>query len=134
MHAMPRPRPPHLHRERTRHGCLVWYVRREHGPRIRLRADFGSPAFWAEYRSAIEGVPATSRSAKAKPQTLAWALDRYRNSSAWAGLSTATRRARENIYRKVIAAAGSEPLGDIDQQAIIEGRDRRKATPHSANV
>ena len=24
---MPRPRPPHLHREITRHGKAVWYVR-----------------------------------------------------------------------------------------------------------
>ncbi len=43
--AMPRPRPPHLHREVTRHGKTVWYVRVGKGARIRLKAQFGSPEF-----------------------------------------------------------------------------------------
>ena len=47
---MPRPRPPHLHRERTRHGQFVWYVRKGKGARIRLRAEYGSEKFWAEYQ------------------------------------------------------------------------------------
>ncbi|MGB6795116.1 MAG: integrase, partial [Xanthobacteraceae bacterium] len=34
---MPRPRPPHLHREVTRHGRVVWFVRIDKGPRIRIR-------------------------------------------------------------------------------------------------
>ena len=36
MAAMPRPALPHLHRERTRHGATVWYVRKGQGPRIRI--------------------------------------------------------------------------------------------------
>lgn len=32
---MARPRPPHLHREKTRHGKHVWYVRIGKGPRTR---------------------------------------------------------------------------------------------------
>jgi hypothetical protein len=43
---MPRPRPPHLHREETRHGAVVWYVRKGHGPRIRIKAEYGSDEFW----------------------------------------------------------------------------------------
>jgi integrase len=130
---MPRPRPPYLHRERTRHGSFIWYVRREHGPRIRLRASFNSQEFWAEYRAALGGAPAPSASRKAKPHTLAWAIERYRASSAWAQLAPATRRQRENIYRAVAKTGGADALGDIDQDAIIDGRDRRAATPHSAN-
>jgi hypothetical protein len=38
MDDMPRPRPPYLSREVTRHGKPVWYVRRD-GKRIRLKAD-----------------------------------------------------------------------------------------------
>ena len=45
MEIMPRPRPPHLHRETTRHGKTVWYVRADKGRRIRINADFGSPEF-----------------------------------------------------------------------------------------
>ena len=52
---MPRPRPPYLHREHTRHGAIVWYVRIEKGPRIRIRGDYGSPEFKAAYDAAISG-------------------------------------------------------------------------------
>jgi integrase len=128
---MPRPRPPHLHRERTRHGVLVWYVRRKHGPRTRLRAEYGASEFWAEYRAALEGAPPSKD--KAKPHTFAWALERYKTNSAWTGLAAATRRQRENIFRAVKKTAGSVLLRHIDQTAIREGRERRADHPHAAN-
>jgi hypothetical protein len=56
---MPRPRPPYLSRERTRHGKSVWYVRLD-GKRIRLRAEYGTPEFDAEYQAALAGKPRTS--------------------------------------------------------------------------
>src|SRR5690242_5484726 len=101
---MPRQRPPHLHRERTRHGGMAWYVRRGHGPRTRIKSEYGSEAFWAEYRAAVEGAPKPCAGPKA--HTLAWGLQRYRESSAWAALSNATRRQSENIYRGVVKTAG----------------------------
>lgn len=52
--AMPRPRPPHLHLER-KNGRSIWYVRKGHGPRYRLRAAFGSDAFKTEYDDAVAG-------------------------------------------------------------------------------
>src|SRR5712664_939727 len=128
---MPRPRPPYLQHEETRHGVMVWYVRRGHGARIRLRAEYGSEAFWAEYRAALEGAPLPSKTAKA--HTLAWAIERYRNSSVWAGMSTATRKQRENIFRTVAQTAGTVALTDITDETIRAGRERRAATPHSAN-
>ncbi|MGE5770711.1 MAG: tyrosine-type recombinase/integrase [Hyphomicrobiales bacterium] len=129
---MPKPRPPHLHREQTRHGAHVWYVRKGHGPRIRLKAEYGSAEFWAHYRAALEGVPPKAK--QPKTSSLQWSIDRYRNSSAWAALSTATRRQRENIFKHVIKAAGNVPLHDITNDAIRQGCERRAQTPHSANV
>jgi integrase len=141
---MPRPRPPYLHYQETRHGVRVWYVRRGHGPRTRIRAEYGTEAFWTQYRAAIEGKPPPSKMAKA--HTLAWAIERYRESSAWAGLSNATRRQRENIYRHVcqakqrlsadsgvIKTAGDVLLRHITSETIKAGRERRKDTPHAAN-
>jgi hypothetical protein len=34
----------------TQHGRVVWYVRINKGPRIRIRAAFGTPEFDAEYQ------------------------------------------------------------------------------------
>lgn len=51
---MPRPSLPFLHREYTRHGKAVWYVRRGKLARIRIRSQYGTPEFMIEYRAAIE--------------------------------------------------------------------------------
>src|SRR5262249_49791135 len=69
----------------------------------------------------------------AKPNTLAWAINLYRNSSAWASLSNATRRQSENIYRAVIATAGDELITRVTSETIRAGRERRKDRPHAAN-
>jgi integrase len=128
---MPRPRPPHLHREPNRHGNVVWYVRRDHGPRLRLRAEYGSQEFWAQYRAALEGAAPPAR--QPKTNSLRWAIDRYRKSSAWAGLANATRRQRENIFRQVINTAGDVPLREVEGETIRAGRERRAGKPHAAN-
>ena len=130
---MPRPRPPFLHRETTRHGQVVWTVRRDHGTRVRLRAEYDTAAFWEEYRAALSGVSPASKLTVPQKHTLAWTIERYRHSSAWAELALATRKQRENIYRAVAATAGNERLVDIDEETIREGRERRAGTPHSAN-
>ncbi|QJP12963.1 tyrosine-type recombinase/integrase [Starkeya sp. ORNL1] len=128
---MPRPRPPHLHREITRHGNTVWYVRKGQGRRIRIRAAFGTPEFDSEYQAALAG---NQRPAKAAPSagSLTWLLARYRETTEWSGLSEATRRQRDNIFVHVIKAAGHQPLSKITKAQIIAGKERRAATPAQA--
>src|SRR5262245_6989716 len=106
---MPRPRPPHLHRQVTQHGRVVWYVRIGRGPRTRLRAEFGTPEFDTEYQAAVSGTPRPIRGAPVTG-TLAWLVERYRETTAWTTLSSATRRQRENILRHVLDSAGHQPF------------------------
>jgi integrase len=128
---MPRPRPLHLHPETTRHGKLVWYVRVGKGPRTRIHAKYGTPEFDAEYQAAVNGSPRPKKGAPATG-TLAWLVARYRETAAWAGLSTATRRQRENIFKHVIETAGTQPFVKITKATIEAGRDRRALTPAQA--
>jgi integrase len=133
MHTMPRPRPPHLHREVTRHGKSVWYVRVGKGPRIRLHAEYGSPEFSAEYQAALEGRALPTKAKEEAAGSLAWLIARYRESSAWSpGLSATTRALRDLTFRQVLATAGSIPITRITPSVIIEGYDRRVATPSRA--
>jgi integrase len=129
---MPRPRPPYLHRELTRHGKAVWYVRVGKAPRIRLRAQFGSPEFGAEYQAAVSGTPRPNLKGAPAAGTLEWLVARYRETSAWGGLSTATRRQRENIFVHVLASAGEQPFPKITTAIIVAGRERRAKTPDQA--
>ena len=55
---MPRPRPPFLQKQISRHGKIVFYVRRGAGPRIRIHAPFGSAQFAAEYQAAVAEIAA----------------------------------------------------------------------------
>lgn len=123
---MPRPRPPHLHKERGH-----WIFRVGHGPRTKLTAPYGSPEFWAQYHAAARGEAPTSPRRPGR-NTLAWLWARYRESGAWLGLSPATKRQRENIMRGVLERAGTVPVSEITRKVIVEGRDRRSATPAMA--
>jgi integrase len=129
---MPRPRPPHVHRETTRHGRVVWYARVGKGPRIRIRAEFGSSEFQAEYQAAITGAPSPRVKGAPTAGSLAWLIARYRESSTWFELAPATRRQRDNIFRQVVAVAGHEPFSRITTDTITAGRERRARTPYQA--
>jgi integrase len=131
MDAMPRPRPPYLIRERNRHGTVVWYVRKGTGPRTRIKGDYGSPEFIAAYQAAVSGNARTA-SKRAASGSLAWLLERYRDSGDWSKLSGATRRQRDNIFRHVIAAAGDVPASDLEQADIVASVDKRRNTPSQA--
>lgn len=131
MDDMPRPRPPHLHRETTRHGKTVWFVRIGKGPRIRIRGEYGTPEFTAAYDAAVAGTPRPDPKKVAKG-TLKWLWERYREGSAWLALGRATRRQRENIMTHVLATSGDVPFAAIARKDIVAGRERRAATPHAA--
>lgn len=128
---MPRPRPPHLHRETTRHGKVTWYVRIGKGKRVRLRSPYGTPEFEAEYRVAVEGKPAPKPS-KAAAGTLQWLYERYRETDAWRSLSEATRRQRENIFVGVMAKSGAAKAATINRASVVRARDERSGTPAQA--
>jgi integrase len=129
---MPRPRPPHLHRETTRHKKPVWYVRVSKGPRIRIRAEYGTPEFDAEYQAAINGDGAANARRNAAAGSLQWLIERFRETPAWLSLSPATRSKREAIFRQIIETAGQKPFTAIREAEIAAGRDRRGRTPFQA--
>ena len=130
---MPRPLPLFLNRHVTRHGRVVYYVRRGRGPRIRIKAAWDAPEFWSAYQLALAGEKPAGPRASGKG-TLAWLFDRYREVSAWTELAASTRYKREKIMRRVLETAGREPLSAIDRKAVLAGIERRKAKPSSAQA
>ena len=130
MEPMPRPRPLYLSREVTRHRKAVWYVRFR-GKRTRLRSEFGTPEFDAEFQAALAGKP-TALKESTLAGSLEWLITRYRETTSWHGLSMATRRQRENIFRQVLSTAGHQPFAKITSATIMVARDRRLSTPAQA--
>lgn len=127
---MPRKLPPHVTRERSRHGRVAFYFRIGKGSRVRL-PDITDPAFDEKYRKALTGQP-PPRTAKEPLETLGWLIQRYREAAAFTTLAPATRRQRDNILRTVATKAGRHPYRAITRAIIAKGRDDRAATPFAA--
>jgi integrase len=130
MAPMPRPLPPHVQTERTRHGRVVYYFRRsQHAPRIRLPAP-NEPGFKAAYAAALTN--AEKPASKAHKGSLEWLVDAYKRSAHWANLKPSTRRMRDNILKRVVLEAGTVPFAAISRRHINEAVDRRP--PHAGNT
>jgi integrase len=64
---------------------------------------------------------------------LAWLVEQYRDSGAWLnGLSRATKRQRENIFKHILATAGTETATQVSRKHIVAGLERRAKTPSQA--
>ena len=127
---MPRPRPPFLSREVSRHGRPVWYVRRS-GKRIRLRAEFGTPEFDAEYQAALMSCQPPAENCTTAG-TLGWLIECFRGTAEWQARAESTRAKWGGLYRHAIETAGITPLSAITPKAIRAGLERRAHTPGQA--
>lgn len=133
MSDMPRPRPPFLQRETSRHGRVMWFVRKGYGPRIRINAEYGTPEFTAAYHAAVNGdTPSASPGSRNRRGTFDWLAGLYRESPQWLAMADSTRYKHDKIFKQVSTAAGGEPLSVFTKTVIAAGRDRRKATPNQA--
>ena len=82
-------------------------------------------------RAAVAARPRLS-SGSAPADTLAWLIERYRETPAWLDLSLSTRQQREAILAHIIKSAGKQPYAQITRATIVAGRDRRHTTPAQA--
>lgn len=55
-----RGKPKYLNIHRTRHGSVIYFVRKGKGDRVRLPNDYGSPDFWVAYAKAVAAVEAAA--------------------------------------------------------------------------
>jgi hypothetical protein len=101
-------------------------VRLGRGSRIRIRSAFGTAEFAAEYQLAITSTAQqVPKAAETITGSLAWLIERYRETGEWTRLSLATRRLRENIFKQVADSAGIQPATKITTITVMAARDRR---------
>jgi integrase len=102
-----------------------------HGPRVRIRAEFGTQLFWEEYRAALaSNAPQPKQKASG---TLGWLWDRYRASAAWRKLSPVTRKLRENAMVPILAESKDRPAAKV-RKADLEATREKIAAQHQARV
>ena len=123
---MPKRRERGLCSELNRHGTRVWYFRDGHGPRVRIRGDFGSPAFNAAVNVAkgyATSAPVNAGLTHADSGSLAWLVDQYMSSSTWTATAAATQKQRRNILARVVKENGSYAVRDLTRDWVEDLRD-----------
>ncbi len=130
---MPHMRMQYLCREKTRHGRYVWYFRRDkQSKRTRVKGDFGSTEFLASYAAALSGKGDTLE-VKTPENTLLWLVERYMQSPEWAATAAETRKQFSYQFTRMTQKTPDAPIREITRKHIMDGRDRRHATPTDAN-
>lgn len=128
---MPRPRLAFLRHERNRHGTWCWYIRRG-SKRIRIRGDYGSDEFLANYHAALSGNPVPKRRGP-ESGTLSWLVEKYKESAKFVGLAPSSRYFRDRFMKKAVERSGHVQFVKIQRKHIQAGIDERAKTPHEAN-
>src|SRR5690606_37547338 len=84
--------------------------------------------FMERYRRCLTDEPAPPpRKIEAPTETLAWLIQRYKETADYKGLAESTRKVRDNILKHVIKSAGHVPYARITRREISRGRDERSA-------
>ncbi|MBA5724655.1 integrase, partial [Candidatus Liberibacter sp.] len=125
---------PHVVRERTRHGKVIYYFRKGKGARIRLPIP-KDPQFMACYISALSGEVLEQHYVKPvtqEPQTMRWLIEQYRYSGHWASLALKTRKRIDRDLDKIIQKSGDFDYKKVTARHIRLGIEHRKSTPASA--
>lgn len=134
MSDMARRLPPYVLKERSRHGKVKYYFRRGKGKRVRLPDDPSSDEFRQAYLAALNDIePRKKQEDEARPKSLRWLIDRYRESARWRHYSAATRKQHENFFRGVIEKSGDVDFRLVDRRAMEAAMEARADTPSLAN-
>lgn len=130
--AMPKPRPPHLERFKTRHGKLLWYFRVGKGPRTLLPEPYGSEAFWTTYHAALKAHQA--RKPEPDTKTLGWLLNQFEASQKYKDAAGETKKQLKYQFARMRERGANDvPLSVITAGRITANRDERAAKVSDAN-
>ncbi|AQX18669.1 hypothetical protein BA1379B_008450 [Bartonella sp. A1379B] len=114
---MPKRRPPHLVRERTRHGKIIWYVRIDHGQRRRVHGTYGTQEFVDNYTLALKdaqnGSLKTIRRTRLTEGSFDWLLHQYLQSISWHNQSESTKKVKHRILNNVYKHIGDRTYTHI---------------------
>lgn len=129
---MPKPRPPHLERFKTRHGKLLWYFRFGKGPRTLLPEPYGSDAFWNTYHAALKAYQA--RKPEPPSKTLGWLITQFEASQKYKDAAGETKKQLKYQFARMREhGADHVPLSGLNSASVMASRDKRAAKISDAN-
>lgn len=127
--------PPHVTREKNRHGKRVCYFRVGKGPRTRL-PDYGTPEFDEAYQAALRGEPfAVAKTPGVSRQgSIRWLVAEYKKSLHFRSLDPVTQRRRDSFFAQMVDKSGDRLITAVKERDIIDAREKRATGKgHAAN-
>lgn len=136
---------PFLCSDRDRKGNLRWYVRMTGKPKVRIREEFGTPAFMAAYAAGLKGIHTPLPGARVEKQpavggSLRSLCERYYKSPEMVKLENSTRRVRRSVLERLCQETtasgkiyGNLPFKDMRAHHIRSIRDQKQDKPGAAN-
>ncbi|AQX19883.1 tyrosine-type recombinase/integrase [Bartonella sp. WD16.2] len=133
---MPKPRPPHLVKEITRHGKTIWYVRIGHGQRYRVYGTYGTQEFVDNYTLALKeaqnGLPRQIKRTRLMEGSFDWLMHQYLQSMQWHNQAESTKKVKQRILNNISQHIGTCSYKSIEKQHILDAVERRRETPAAA--
>lgn len=126
----------YLMKEKTRHGAIIWYFRRDKAtPRIRLPNNPESPEFDAAYWAAYRGEKPKKIKLPRDYDTysVGWLVAKYQASGVWLRQKLSTRKARARILDKFVQEHGKSPITILNKANIKAGLEKRANKSANAN-
>lgn len=128
----------YLMKEKTRHGAIIWYFRRDKNtPRIRLPNNPESQEFDIAYWAAFNGEkpvfdkPLLPR--QLELNSVNWLIVKYKSSAAWKTQAISTQKARARILDILGREHGDKPITILNKANIKAGLDKRADKSANAN-
>lgn len=133
MDDMPRKLPKYVTVTRTKYKTVLFYFRRDKGPRTRLPDDPNSTDFEEAYAACLAGVPRPQKQTRNSSKDLKWLIERFMESGTWSALADGTRRQRGYIYKDIVETKGHTDYTQLTTKHIRLTLEDRRATPVQAN-
>lgn len=132
---MPRANPPRLSRDTDRHGNTRWYVRLPGRPKVRLKPEYGTEAFWADYRDALAGKALKVREAPAVAAAGSFRAlcTAYFTSPEFGAWDVSTKSWRKRALELICKTKGGLPVELLDTKGVRALRNELSAQPAVAN-
>ena len=132
---MPKKQPyPHLKREKTRHGKIVWYHRVTGRPKIRLPGHPGASREAADaYFAAEENRPIIKTPGRFAPDTFGELCTRYLGSNKFLLRAPITKQTYRNQIEPLRIQLDAIPLKQFQPKHIAALMDQKSGKPGAAN-
>jgi integrase len=138
-------KPKYVREYKDRHGIMRLEFRKKGQKGWPLRQPLRSSEFWKDYKAALIGeippgvllkngqIPEPIQKRELSKYSLCWLVPQYRECTHYKNLAVDTKKKRDRIYNKLLAAHGHKSFQRLAKKHLLKMRDNMSDKPGEAN-